>query len=301
MDGKPVYILTGYLGAGKTTLMQNLLRDQKEDGIMLLVNELSPFSLDKKLVSLHPDRIVDLSGGCACCNLRKVLMGSLQNAVRREDIDRIFIEATGVALPGQMMDMALQIEGTSWGGAVTVVDASAFLRRQDDRKLMEDQIGQADLVLINKTDLTEEEELNRVKESVAGSLRPGAKVVSTSFARISMEELHGLLSTVEPAPRTAGFCNTVAGRYDTLLFIAKGRVDTARLEEELHHEGIVRAKGLIPEDGRNTLLQLAGSRVYRSEYGGELSLAQMVVIVRCPFTKEVENRIRPLFEAENGG
>ena len=119
----PIYVISGFLGAGKTTLINNLLESAPDDArIMVLVNEFGSIAIDREIIKADPINIVDLSGGCICCGMFTELMASLWFALDDLKADVILIESTGLALPQQIARRALSpvFEGrVELGGIVT--------------------------------------------------------------------------------------------------------------------------------------------------------------------------------------
>ena len=129
----PIYVISGFLGAGKTTLINNLLESAPHSArIMVLVNEFGRISIDKKIIKADPFNIVDLSGGCICCGMVTELIASLRFALDELRADVILIESTGLAVPQEIARQALSpvFEGrVEDGGIITVVDAGSVLMR----------------------------------------------------------------------------------------------------------------------------------------------------------------------------
>src|SRR4030042_2241752 len=104
----PIYVISGFLGAGKTTLINNLLESAPHRArIMVLVNEFGRISIDKKIIKADPFNIVDLSGGCICCDMVTELISSLRFALDELRADVILIESTGLAVPQEIARQAL--------------------------------------------------------------------------------------------------------------------------------------------------------------------------------------------------
>ena len=117
----PIYVISGFLGAGKTTLINNLLEDAPDSArIMVLVNEFGSISIDKKIIEADPFNIVDLSGGCICCGMFTELMSSLRFALDELRADVILIESTGLAVPREIARQALSpfLEGRVESGGI---------------------------------------------------------------------------------------------------------------------------------------------------------------------------------------
>ncbi|MBP1719716.1 MAG: putative GTPase family, partial [Deltaproteobacteria bacterium] len=183
----PIYVISGFLGAGKTTLINNLLESAPYNArIMVLVNEFGRISIDKKMIKADPSNIVDLSGGCICCGMATELIASLRFALDELRADVILIESTGLAIPQEIARQALspvfegRVEG---GGIVTVVDAGSVLKA--DYPIIEAQLKEANAVVLNKIDLIDSKTLEEVRDRIKLITDPKCSLFETSFGRIS--------------------------------------------------------------------------------------------------------------------
>ncbi|WP_238651538.1 CobW family GTP-binding protein [Paenibacillus piscarius] len=169
----PVYILSGFLGSGKTTLLQRLLDYWNEQGLRpaVIMNELGEVNLDGLLVEQSVP-MAEMLGGCICCTSRGDLSTELMTLVKKESPDVIVIEATGAANPLEIVDavteasLYLQVE---LKGLITVVDAAHLLglyRSQQGAtyRLMQEQIRCASVLILNKTDRIQAEEIAGITE-----------------------------------------------------------------------------------------------------------------------------------------
>ncbi len=127
----PVYVISGFLGSGKTTLINTILDTSSVDKkIMVLVNEFGRISIYRKIFKVDPNNVVDLYGGCICCGLFLELVSSLRFALDTLFADIILIESTGLAVPREIARQALSpaFEGRiEFGEIITLVDASSIL------------------------------------------------------------------------------------------------------------------------------------------------------------------------------
>ncbi|MDJ0572930.1 MAG: cobalamin biosynthesis protein CobW [Pleurocapsa sp. MO_192.B19] len=228
----PVTVISGFLGAGKTTLVRHLLQNNQGRRIAVLVNEFGEVGIDGDLLRYcqicdeeeNPDsNIVELTNGCLCCTVQEEFYPTMQELLKRRDkIDCLLIETSGLALPKPLIQAfrwpAIRNSATV-DGVVTVVDCYALAegnlvgdldalesQRQADpnlehetpiEELFEDQLACADMVLLTKTDLVAPQILNKIKTWLKNELQPGVKIVTTSQGKIDPNLLLGFNAAVE--------------------------------------------------------------------------------------------------------
>jgi cobalamin biosynthesis protein CobW len=228
----PVTIITGFLGAGKTTLIRHLLQNNQGRRIAVLVNEFGEVGIDGELLrdcqicdeqDNPTDNIVELTNGCLCCTVQEEFYPTMQQLLERRDrIDCMLIETSGLALPKPLVQAFRWQEirnGATVDGVITVVDCQAVAvgtlvgdlealeaQRQADpnlehetpiEELFEDQLACADLVLLTKTDLVDEPTLSKVQAWLHKELRSGVKVVACQEGKIKPDVLLGFNAAVE--------------------------------------------------------------------------------------------------------
>src|ERR1700746_2775501 len=178
----PVSVLTGFLGAGKTTLLNYILKEQTDYRFGVIINEIGEVGIDGKLVETQTEDVVELSNGCVCCTVRKDLVKGVQKLLKKEQLDYILIETTGVADPGPVAQTFLNIpqlqQYARLDSIITVVDAEHLAAQLREGEGAPEQITLAGFNLINKGHLVNAEELNTVREQIFG-LNPHARVFHT--------------------------------------------------------------------------------------------------------------------------
>lgn len=218
----PVTVLSGYLGAGKTTILNHVLQNEQNLRVAVIVNDMSEINIDASLVekgsgiSRTEEKFVELSNGCICCTLREDLLVEVQKLAERGNIDYIVIESTGISEPIPVaqtfsyIDEELGIDLTascSLDTMVTVVDANRFwtdfqsgeslldrkeavgeLDERDVADLLIDQIEFCDVLILNKCDLVTQEQLERL-EQVLRTLQPEAKFIRTTHGEIDPQDI----------------------------------------------------------------------------------------------------------------
>ena len=160
--GIPLTLISGYLGTGKTTLINNLLRTTKKK-IALLVNDFGDVNIDESLIEARTDSVLSIAGGCVCCSYGNELIETLESMNSNEILpDHIVLEASGIALPSKIIQTISLMDFLSFHGTVLLTDASRLSSQLNDLYISDTislQIEQHDLLVLNKTDLLKEDEL----------------------------------------------------------------------------------------------------------------------------------------------
>jgi cobalamin biosynthesis protein CobW len=225
----PATIVTGFLGAGKTSLLRHLLAAAHGRRLALLINEFGELGIDRELLlgcglaQCREEDVVELANGCICCTVAEDFLPTMARLLERPDPpDHIVIETSGLALPKPLLQAFQWPEArarVTVDGVVAVIDGAAVaegrfaadlaaLARQraadpaleHENPLEEvfgDQLAAADLVILNKADLLDEAGLAAATREVAGRLRPAVKLVPAAFGRIAPDVLLGLAAAAE--------------------------------------------------------------------------------------------------------
>lgn len=248
----PVTILTGYLGAGKTTLINHVLNNQEGYKVAVIVNDIGEVNIDAKLigkggvVTETNDSLVPLSNGCICCTLKVDLMKQIVELVKSGKFDYILIEASGICEPMPIVQTltVLSDETGSYGipklcrldNVVTVVDAlrlaSEFgcgenlvqenIDEEDIENLLIQQIEFCNTIILNKVDEVEPDELNRVRKIIK-ALQPKARIIETNFGEVAVKDIIDTNAfNFEEAAASAGWVQEL-------------EKDVEEEEEEHHH------------------------------------------------------------------
>ncbi|MBM0742441.1 cobalamin biosynthesis protein CobW [Phormidium sp. CLA17] len=229
----PVTVITGFLGSGKTTLIRQQLQNNQGRRIAVLVNEFGEIGIDGDLLRScqvcdedgepSATNIVELTNGCLCCTVQEEFLPTMQELLKRRDrIDCILIETSGLALPKPLIQAFRWQEirtGATVDAVITVVDCEAVAtgtlatdlgalneQRQADpnldhetplEELFEDQLACADLVLLTKSDLVDLQTQTQVRSRVQQELRTGVKIIACQDGQVSPDILLGFNAAVE--------------------------------------------------------------------------------------------------------
>ena len=189
----PVTVLTGYLGAGKTTLLNRVLRGAEGKRYAVIVNEYGELGIDGSLVVGAEEEVYELNNGCVCCRLRGDLIRVVSNLVRRPGgFDGILIETTGLADPAPVVQTFyfddLLRQHTRLDSVICVADARHLAAQLRDAPEAVAQLAQADLVLLNKSDLADAATLAEAERAVQ-QLNPTAELRRSVHGEVPLERL----------------------------------------------------------------------------------------------------------------
>ncbi len=194
-DKIPVTVLTGYLGAGKTTLLNRILSEPHGRKYAVIVNEFGEIGIDNELVVGADEEVFEMNNGCVCCTVRGDLVRIIDGLMRRKGrFDGIIVETTGLADPAPVAQTFFMDDNVGrkakLDAVVTVADAKWLQHRLKDAPEAKNQIAFADVILLNKTDLVEADELGELEARIRG-INPYARLHKTERCRIPLPEVLG--------------------------------------------------------------------------------------------------------------
>lgn len=257
----PVQLVTGFLGAGKTTYMNRLL-EATDERLLVIVNELGSVNIDEQLIVKMDQEQIELSNGCICCSIQSDLSKTFYQLASKDTFDRIVIETTGVADPAPIIQtiyyddyLRTRFKLTA---ILTVVDAS-----QLDRELFIEgihQIAYADVILLNKVDLVDADALKQAHERIH-ALNPTVRVIETvqTVGDYDLTENTFQLSRIDEqllGQLTAGHSSVSSLRAITLTTdvpLKRERVTQYVREVLMHYEDdVYRLKAIVRLDGETS-------------------------------------------------
>ncbi|MFL5255426.1 MAG: CobW family GTP-binding protein [Rhodopila sp.] len=262
----PILLVTGFLGAGKTTLVNHVLAHAEGRRIAAVVNDFGAINIDAELIAGATEGVVSLTNGCICCTLEGDLLRTLASLLRRTPRpEAIVIETSGVAGPADIVRNLM--DPMIWREApletvVCVVDTTGTVGLDDE--LLRSQVRAADLVVLSKLDLADVAEQDRIRAAVA-AIKPAAIIVKGIHGRVPIELLFPAVPDARQTPRDVGRPRPISDRYETTTWISDRPISLKRLQaaiEELAPR-LARAKGLfetVEHPGRQFLLQFAAGR-----------------------------------------
>ncbi|GGF27704.1 zinc transporter [Halobacillus andaensis] len=197
----PVTIVTGYLGAGKTTFLNHLLKNTDEK-VAVIVNEFGDIGIDDQILEKTEEEIIEINSGCICCNVRKDLIDTLSMlAISRKEkmieFDRVVIETTGLADPAPVVQTFLMdkemIEDFVIDSVCALIDAKHISNHLDQKGEALSQIAFADMILLNKTDLVSNDHLTWLIKRLE-KINPKAVTYLCENSQIELEKVLGIYS-----------------------------------------------------------------------------------------------------------
>lgn len=302
----PATVITGFLGAGKTTLIRHLLQNAKGRRIALVINEFGDIGVDGEILKgcgdevCREEDVVELANGCICCTVADDFVPTMKKLLERDHPpEHIVIETSGLALPQPL------VRAFNWpeiksrvtvDGVVTVVDAKALSegRFADDEEavaaqraadpnldhenpieeLFEDQLNCADMIVLNKTDLLQTHETEKLSGDLKGQIRKGAKLVPAKYGALDVAALLGIASAAEDDMHNRLSHHEMEGEVqhdhdDFVTFsmslgpIADREKLLKRIEDLIAEHDILRLKGFAAVEGAagRLLIQAVGPRL----------------------------------------
>lgn len=246
MNQLPVTVLSGFLGAGKTTVLSHILNNRQGKKVAVIVNDMSEINIDAAVVknevslSHQEEKLVEMSNGCICCTLREDLLLEVNKLAKDGRFDYLVIESTGISEPLPVAETFTfaDEDGVSLSDVatldtmVTVVDAVNFLKDYDEAKylqdkgeslgeedersvadLLVDQVEFADVLLISKTDLVDNSELDRLI-AILKTLNTDARIIPIANGKVDIDDvLNTGLFNFERAQKAPGWLKEMRGEH----------------------------------------------------------------------------------------
>ncbi len=260
----PVTVIGGYLGAGKTTLVNHLLRNANGLRIAVLVNEFGALPIDADLIEAQDENIISIAGGCVCCSYgNDLILAMLDLAKMTPAPQHVLLEASGVAIPGAIASSVGLLAAYTLDGVVVLADAETLRQRADDPYMgdtVRQQLRDADILILNKTDLVEAQHLDDTNQWLASEFTD-AKVIASQHARLPRDVVLGKARSGKDLPTQSELHH--GNLFESHSYALSGPVDVAQLAQALVQDelGVIRAKGFaIANDGTPHEVQVVGRR-----------------------------------------
>ncbi len=286
-------IVCGILGSGKTTFIQNILKDYRGKTVVL-VNDFGKTGIDGEILSVDGIEAIELPSGCICCTLKFDLITTTEKVIKEFNPDHLYIEPSGVASPSGVLDA---LDSLKIGPALVVgiIDAAEFIEIHESEmygSFFEDQIINSDIILINKTDLVDKEKVDRTMTILAGMneravLMPtvnavfGKTLPDIAYKEKTVQEHHHSLNV------------------DTLSFILNEPLelyDIEKLFSDLQdgiYGNVMRAKALV-QTGRGPFrFDLSSGQVVIKPFNKDITENRLVVIGEDLNTNLLKKVIQP--------
>lgn len=266
-DGTALTVIGGYLGAGKTTLLNYLLHHNDGLRLALVVNDFGDINIDADLLTSTDGEVLALANGCICCTLVDGLANVLTDLRGRADtIDHVVIEASGVSDPLKIAHCGLAF-GFTLGGVIVVADAEQVQVRANDKYVGETvlrNLQSADLLVLNKTDLVDPDQLGTVRQWLA-ALAPTAPIVETDHGQVPTPILLGHLHDASEHRNDNTEATPPHQHYESWSFNSEAPLDRSHVEAFLAAlpGNVLRAKGFVrfaDDPDQLHLLQVVGRR-----------------------------------------
>lgn len=300
MDNKiNLYLLTGFLGAGKTTFLTNILEDLSGEKVGVIMNEFGRISIDGEIIKKEGMEIVEINRGSIFCSCLKLNFAQAMIEMADRDLKYLFVESSGLADPsniGEILEGIKAIKGDlyDYKAAICIVDGENFLDQLEDLETVERQIKHCHLAVISKVDLIDEEKLVKIISKIK-EINPAAPIETMEFGKLDYDFLNEDLmkynwsenedSTNVPETKPKTLMLTYDGEIkkdDLIKFIDSIKPDAYRL------------KGFLKlEDGWNQV-DVVGKRIDFKIIDEEYENSQLVII-----SKIGPHIIRPIVNCWN--
>ena len=286
----PVTVLTGFLGSGKTTLLNNILTEEHGHKIAVIINEFGEIGIDGDLVIKDEDSVLELANGCLCCTVKGDLTRIVLDLIKSgKEFEHLVIETTGIANPAPVAEVFYfdpMINSKFYvNGIVTLVDSVNVDKHLDDNEECYKQIAFADLILVNKTDLVDEDRLKDI-DKIVKLVNPMAEQIRCSQANVdvsrilNVESLHERLLSEESGESKVHDDHHKHHGHEhdspimSLSISVKGKINQAKLRYWLgtllfdKSDTVYRMKGIINvADRKEKLIFQSVHRLFEDKVG----------------------------------
>lgn len=298
MDKKiKLYLLTGFLGSGKTTFLTNVLGSLSERKVGVIMNEFGKVGIDGTIIKKEGMELVEINRGSIFCSCLKLSFASAMIEMADREMEYLFVESSGLADPsniGDILEGVTSVKGDvyDYRGAICLIDAPNFLEQIEDLETVERQLKHCHMVILNKIDLVNEDTLNKVIAKIR-EINNKVHIEEASFGKVSLDFLEKDLTKdgwIEIEEST----NTPENKPKTLNLTYEGEITKDKLTAFIDKisSDAFRIKGFFKlEDGWNQV-DVVNKKIDYKPWNKDEGTSQIVII-----SKIGPNIIRPIFTA----
>jgi G3E family GTPase len=274
-----LYLITGFLGAGKTTFLKNFIRQHAQYRFKVIVNEFGKEGIDGALIKESGAQVEEISNGSIFCSCR---LDQFENALSQavnDNPDIILVETSGLSDPSSMetiLEQTKRFESITYMGCVCLVDAVNIKKVLSTVRVTKKQLAAADLVLINKSDIASEEALLEA-ESLIRQNQPSAQIHRTTYGRIEMAWLENIREKAQDNRGPAYHLKDVS--LQKMLVVIKDTMTYKQLNNfiGMFIEDTFRIKGFVCLEGKLSLVDCVGAHMSISPYQGKADHCNRIV------------------------
>ena len=312
----PVYTISGFLGAGKTTFVNGLLSQLTGNvNVAIVVNELGEIPIDGRIIEKKDYLLQEITQGCICCTLRAELADALISIVEDNAPDFILVETTGVARPKQIVSefhLKRLSEKVFSKQIICFLDAVVYARVGHKMPIINFQVEEADVIILNKIDLVGREDLALMRDRLKAFTGGNKAVYETCYGKIEYEKIFSEMTGVKmpiknvppkclsedeffqiefPMQHGHGFLNSTTGFATISLKAGITTHDTLETFFARHQAKIIRAKGLLKTKSGNKVLQFSSSGLQMEDFNKSLARSELVLIVKDQDIKSIRGSL----------
>lgn len=268
-----LYLITGFLGAGKTTFLKHFISQLSGQRVRVIVNEFGREGIDGTLIREAGALVEEINNGSIFCSCRLDQFEAVLDKVAAEPLDVILVEASGLSDPTQIEKVLMQIQAAdriAYMGGICLVDAVNFRKVLATARVCRKQVSVSDLLLVNKTDLVSDEAVADV-EALVRQVKPDAVIRQTVYGRVEWPWLDGLRQMVQTDTGPACHLKDVSLQKMRIVIRSEGTVSQLNRFLAMFIEDTYRVKGFACLKGGTVLVDCVGAKLQVTPFGGTVS------------------------------